>query len=178
MGSHGIDHFDGYPGGVWWNHHHWNNGWAHITGAGLDVEKLEVGAMALGLAAGAMEMAWEYSQERRQFGKRICEYQSIRHKLAEMQTKMHASRLMLYQASDLVSQGIRAGVETSMAKMFVTEMAKEVALEAQTVMGAYGYVKEFPVERIVRDVLVMSIFGGSTAIQKNNISNWMGLPRS
>lgn len=156
----------------------WNNGWAHITGAGLDVEKLEVAAMALGLAAGAMEMAWQYSQERTQFNKRICEYQSIRHKLAEMQTKMHASRLMLYQAADLVSKGIRAGVETSMAKMFVTEMAKEVALEAQTVMGAYGYVKEFPVERIVRDVIVMSIFGGSTAIQKNNISNWMGLPRS
>lgn len=156
----------------------WNNGWAHVTGAGLDVEKLEVAAIGVGIATAAMNAAWEYSQERRQFNKRICEYQSIRHKLAEMQTKLHASRLMLYQASDLVSKGIRAGVETSMAKMFTTEMAKEIVLEAQTILGAYGYVKDFPVERYVRDVLVMPILGGSTAIQKNNIANWMGLPRT
>ena len=155
----------------------WNKGWQFLTGRGLDVEKIEVAAIAVGIAAAAMDDAWAYSQERNQFGKPICQYQSIRHKLADMQTKLHASRLMLYHAAQLVQNGQRAGVETSMAKMFCTESAKEIALEAQVIMGAYGYVKEFACERYVRDAVVLPIFGGSTAIQLNNISNWMGLPR-
>ena len=155
----------------------WNRGWEFLTGRGLDVEKLEVAAIAIGVAAAAVEDAWNYSQERRQFGKPICQYQSIRHKLAEMQTRLHLSRLALYHACDLVQRGIRAGVETSMAKMVCTEAARDLALECQTIMGAYGYVKEFPCERYVRDSLVLPIFGGSTAIQLNNIANWMGLPK-
>ncbi len=155
----------------------WNNGWKMLAGPGLDVEKIEVAAIAVGVAAAAMEDAWAYSQERRQFGKLICTYQSIRHKLAEMQTKLHAARLMLYHAADLVQQGVPAAVETSMTKMFATETAKELALECQTIMGAYGYVKEFDAERYVREAIVLPIFGGSTAIQLNNISNWMGLPK-
>lgn len=155
----------------------WNKGWQFLTGRGLDVEKLEVAAIAVGIAAAAVEDAWNYSQDREQFGKPICQYQSIRHKLADMQTQLHASRLMLYQACDLVQDGIRAGVETSMAKMFCTEAAKAIALECQTIMGAYGYVQEFACERYVRDAVVLPIFGGSTAIQLNNIANWMGLPR-
>ena len=155
----------------------WNNGWKMLAGPGLDVEKIEVAAIAVGVAAAAMEDAWAYSQERRQFGKPICTYQSIRHKLAEMQTKLHAARLMLYHAADLVQQGVPAAVETSMTKMFATETAKELALECQTIMGAYGYVKEFDAERYVREAIVLPIFGGSTAIQLNNISNWMGLPK-
>lgn len=155
----------------------WNNGWKMLAGPGLDVERIEVAAIAVGVAAAAMEDAWAYSQERRQFGKLICTYQSIRHKLAEMQTKLHAARLMLYHAADLVQQGVPAAVETSMTKMFATETAKELALECQTIMGAYGYVKEFDAERYVREAIVLPIFGGSTAIQLNNISNWMGLPK-
>ena len=138
---------------------------------------MEVAAIAVGVAAAAVEDAWNYSQERRQFGKPICQYQSIRHKLAEMQTRLHTSRLALYHACDLVQRGVRAGVETSMAKMVCTETAKDLALECQTIMGAYGYVKEFACERYVRDSLVLPIFGGSTAIQLNNIANWMGLPK-
>ncbi len=155
----------------------WNNGWKMLAGPGLDVEKLEVAAIAIGVAAAAVEDAWEYSQERRQFGKPICTYQSIRHKLADMQTKLHAARLMTYHAASLLQQGQAAGVETSMTKMFATEAAKELALECQTIMGAYGYVKEFDAERYVREAIVLPIFGGSTAIHLNNISNWMGLPK-
>ena len=165
-----ADHIVGGEGG-------WNRGWEFLTGRGLDVEKLEVAAIAVGVAAAATEDAWNYSQERRQFGKPICQYQSIRHKLADMQTRLHVSRLVLYHACDLVQQGIRAGVETAMAKMVCTEAAKDLALECQTIMGAYGYVKEFACERYVRDSLVLPIFGGSTAIQLNNIANWMGLPK-
>ena len=155
----------------------WNNGWKMLAGPGLDVEKLEVAAIAIGVAAAAVEDAWEYSQERQQFGKPICTYQSIRHKLADMQTKLHAARLMTYHAANLLQQGQAAGVETSMTKMFATETAKELALECQTIMGAYGYVKEFDAERYVREAIVLPIFGGSTAIHLNNISNWMGLPK-
>lgn len=156
----------------------WNRGWSMITGAGLDVEKLEVAALALGIATAAVEDAWAYSQERKQFGKPIASYQSIRHKLADMQTQLHAARLMTYQAAWLADRGERCNVETSMAKLFVTEAAKSIALECQTIFGAYGYVKEFDTERYVRDALLMPIIGGSSAIQRNNIVNWSGLARA
>jgi alkylation response protein AidB-like acyl-CoA dehydrogenase len=155
----------------------WNRGWSMITGSGLDVEKLEVAAIALGIGEAAFEDAMSYVEQRRQFGKPISSYQSIRHKLADMATQLHACRLMVYHAADLVNRHIRCGIETSMAKMYVTEAAKSIALEAQTILGAYGYVRDFDVERYVRDALLMPIIGGSTAIQRNNIINWSGLGR-
>ncbi|MET0657993.1 MAG: acyl-CoA dehydrogenase family protein [Steroidobacteraceae bacterium] len=153
----------------------WNRGWEMITGAGLDVEKLEVAALALGIASAAFEDACAYSQQRKQFGKAISEYQSIKHKLADMRTQLHAARLMLNQAAWMSDSGLRCGVETSMAKLFVTEAAKSIVLECQTILGAYGYVKEVDVERYVRDVLLMPIIGGSSAIQRNNIAKWSKL---
>jgi acyl-CoA dehydrogenase len=156
----------------------WNAGWAMLTGAGLDVEKLEVAAMSLGIASAALEDAWRYSEERQQFGKPISEFQSIRHKLSDMRTHLHAARLTMYQAAWLVSEGRRAGTETAMTKLFVTETAKSIVLECQTILGAYGYVKGFDVERYVRDILLMPIIGGSSAIQRNNIANWLGLKRA
>ena len=155
----------------------WNRGWPMITGSGLDVEKLEVAAIALGIGEAALADAWTYAEQRRQFGKVIGAYQSIRHKLADMVTQLHAARLVVYHAADLVNRNIRCGVETSMAKLFATETAKSVALESQTILGAYGYVKDFDVERYVRDALLMPIIGGSSAIQRNNIGNWAGLAR-
>jgi alkylation response protein AidB-like acyl-CoA dehydrogenase len=150
----------------------WNGGWRMLTGSGLDVEKLEVAAMALGIGTAAFEDALQYSRERQQFGKAIGDFQSIRHKLAHMRTQLHAARLMLYNTAMLAAKGGPCGVETSMAKLFCTEVGKAVALEGQTIMGAYGYVKEFDMERYVRDVLLMPIIGGSTAVQLNNIANW------
>lgn len=155
----------------------WNNGWAMVSGAGLDVEKLEVAAIAVGLATAATDDAWTYVQERKQFGKPIASYQSIRHKLADMRTQCHAARLMLDHAAGLANAHIRCGTETSMTKLFTTEAAKAVVLSAQDIFGAYGYVKGFDIERYVRDVLALPIIGGSSAIQRNNIVNWMGLPR-
>jgi alkylation response protein AidB-like acyl-CoA dehydrogenase len=154
-----------------------NAGWRMIAGPGLDVEKLEVAAIALGIASAAFDDAWAYSQQRVQFGKAIAAYQSIRHKLAEMKTQLHAARLMMYHAARLADRPGTFGVETSMTKLFVTEAAKAVALECQTIFGAYGYVKEVDTERYVRDALLLPIIGGSSAIQKNNIVNWSGLSR-
>jgi acyl-CoA dehydrogenase len=150
----------------------WNEGWRMITGSGLDVEKLEVAAMALGIGTAAFEDALQYSRERRQFGKAIGDFQSIRHKLANMRTQLHAARLLLYNTALLAAVGRPCGVETSMAKLFCTETGKAAALEGQTIMGAYGYVKDFDMERYVRDALLMPIIGGSSAVQLNNIANW------
>ncbi|MGV8854978.1 MAG: acyl-CoA dehydrogenase family protein [Devosia sp.] len=156
----------------------WNNGWTKLVGPALEVEKLEVAAMALGIAAQAVDDAWEYSQQRSQFGKRICAIQSIRHMLADAQTKLAAARLMLYRGCWLVDNNLPCSAETSMAKMYVCELGLEIVLTCQQVMGAYGYAKGFDMERYVRDMLLMPIIGGSTAIQKNNIANRMGLPKA
>lgn len=146
-----------------------DDAWSMIAGVGLDVEKLEVAAMAVGIAQAAFDDAWTYSLERRQFGKPIAEYQSIRHKLADMRTQLHAARLMLYDAAALCDQHRPCAAETSMVKLFATEACKAVALECQTIFGAYGYVKDFDVERYVRDALGLPIIGGSSAVQRNNI---------
>jgi alkylation response protein AidB-like acyl-CoA dehydrogenase len=156
----------------------WNQGWPKLAGPALEVEKLEVAAMALGIATQAVEDAWEYSQQRRQFGQRICAIQSIRHMLSDVQTKLAAARLMLYRGCWLADNDLPCGVETSMAKMFVCETGLDIVLTCQKVMGAYGYARGFDMERHVRDMLLMPIIGGSTAIQKNNIANRMGLPKA
>jgi alkylation response protein AidB-like acyl-CoA dehydrogenase len=155
----------------------WNAGWGQLVGPGLDVEKIEVAAMALGLARAAVEDAWRYAQEREQGGKPICTLQSIRHMLAEVKTQLEACRLMTYHSAALLDAGEDAGVATSMAKLFVADTAVEIVLTCQRVLGAYGYVREYDMERYVRDVLVMPIIGGSSAVQKNNIANQLRLPR-
>ena len=147
----------------------WNQGWPMLAGPGLDVEKLEVAAISVGIAQAALNDAWQYADERVQFGKKISSYQSMQHKLAEMATKVHGARLMLYHASWMANEERPCSQETSMAKLHATEVAKEVALECQTIFGAYGYVKEVCTERYVRDALLMPIIGGSSAVQKNNI---------
>ncbi|MHC0505381.1 acyl-CoA dehydrogenase family protein [Achromobacter aegrifaciens] len=152
----------------------WNNGWQMIVGSGLDVEKLEVAAIGIGIARAALDDAWAYAGERQQFGKTINHYQSIQHKLADMKTQLHAARLVLYHAAWMANEHQRCGVETSMAKLFATETARSVALECQTIFGAYGYVKDFDAERYVRDALLLPIIGGSSAVQRNNIYKWSG----
>lgn len=165
--------FDNVMGGA----EGWNRGWEMLIGPGLDVEKLEVAALALGIAQGALDEAIGYSHERRQFGQVIGSFQAIRHMLAEAHAKLHAARLMTYHAAWLADRRMPCRAETSMAKMLVCEIAKDVTLSCQQVMGAYGYAQGFDMERLVRDVLVMPIIGGSTNIQKNNIANAMRLAR-
>ncbi len=155
----------------------WNEGWSLLAGPALEIEKLETPALALGVAEAAVAEAWEYSQQRRQFGAPICTIQSIRHMLSDVQTRLQACRLMLMCAASKVHTGQPSAVDTSMAKLFVSDTARDIVLTCQQVLGAYGYAKGFAMERYVRDVLVMPIWGGSSAIQKNNIANLMRLPR-
>lgn len=155
----------------------WNRGWPMLVGPGLDVEKLEVAALGVGIARAALDDAWAYALERRQFGRTIGEFQSIQHKLSEMATQIHAARLVLYHAAWLANERRPCSAETSMAKLFCTEVCKTAALECQTILGAYGYVKDFDAERYVRDALLMPIIGGSSAVQRNNIFKLAGAKR-
>lgn len=153
----------------------WNKGWSYIAGPGLDVEKLEVGAIALGIAEAAVDDAWEYAETREQFGKPISNYQNIRHMLADARTDLHACRLMLYSAAGLAQAGRPCGIESSMAKLFICERAKQVVLNCQLIFGAYGCDLDLDMQRYVRDILILPIAGGSSAIQRNNLANRMRL---
>lgn len=154
-----------------------HRGWLQLAGPALDVEKVEVSAICLGLGQAAYDDAYQYSQERKQFGKPICTFQTIRHMLADMATELFASRLMVYHCAQLAQEEHPCSIETSMAKLFVAEAATRVALNAQKILGAYGYAMEYDVQRYLRDALLYPIAGGSSAIQRNNIMNRMGLPR-
>jgi alkylation response protein AidB-like acyl-CoA dehydrogenase len=153
----------------------WNRGWAMLAGPALDVEKIEITACTFGLAQAAVEDAWRYAQERRQFGRPISGHQAVRHALVDARTKLEACRHMLYHAAWLAQQRRPCSVETSMAKLFVGETAVEIALACQRVMGAYGLAEGYDMERHVRDLLGMPIVGGSSNMQRNNIANRLKL---
>ena len=154
----------------------WNKGWPMLVGRGLDIERLEITAVAFGVACAAVEDAWQYAQEREQFGRRICAHQAIRFMLVDARTKLEACRHMLYHAAWLASEGRDCSVESSMAKLFIGDTSVEIVLACQRVMGAYGCARDYDMERYVRDIVCMPIVGGSSNMQKNNISNRLGLP--
>jgi len=153
----------------------WNQGWQMLAGPALDVEKLEITAVTLGIATAAVDDAWQYAQERTQFGKPIAGHQAVRHALVDARTKLQACRHMLYHAAWLAHLRRPCSVETSMAKLFIGETAVEIVLACQKVMGAYGCATEYDMERHVRDVVCMPIVGGSSNMQRNNIANRLGL---
>lgn len=149
----------------------WNQGWRQLAGRALEVEKLELSAVALGLAEAACADAITYAETRVQFGKAIGTHQAIRHAIAEAKTKTLAMRLMLYNAAALVQDRKPSALESSMTKLFCCEGASEVALQCQRVMGAYGLSDLMDMERYVRDAISLPIVGGSSNMQKNNIAN-------
>jgi len=133
---------------------------------GLESERLNVAARALGLARAAFEEAIRYAQKRTAFGKPIAEHQSIQIKLADMATHIEASRLLIYAASEKRDRGERCDLEVGMAKLFASETATEVALEAMRILGANGYSTDFPVERYYRDAPLVVIGGGTNELQR------------
>lgn len=154
----------------------WNRGWPMLAGRALDVERLEITAVALGIATAAVNDAWAYAQERRQFGRPICAHQAVRHDLVDARTRLQACRHMLYHAAWLASEGRDCSVESSMAKLYIADTGLDIVLKCQQVMGAYGCAEEYDMERYVRDMVCMPIVGGSSKMQKNNIANRLGLP--
>jgi alkylation response protein AidB-like acyl-CoA dehydrogenase len=133
---------------------------------GLESERLNVAARGLGIARAAFEEAIRYAQRRVTFGKPIAEYQTIQNKLADMATRIEASRLLIYSAAEKRDRGERCDLEAGMAKLFATETAAEVSFEAMRILGANGYSKDFPVERYYRDAPLVVIGGGTNELQR------------
>ena len=132
----------------------------------LNGGRIGIAAQALGIAAGAYELALKYSQERRAFGKQIFEHQAIQFKLAEMATKIEAARLLVYKAARLKDEGKDYVRAAAMAKLFASDVAMWATTEAVQVHGGYGYVKEYHVERLMRDAKITQIYEGTSEIQK------------
>ena len=132
----------------------------------LDNGRLSIAAMGLGLAQGALEMAVQYSKERKQFGKPISKFQAISFRLADMATKVELARTLLYKACWLKDAGKPFAKEAAMSKLYCSEIAKEVADDAVQIHGGYGLMKDYPIERFYRDQRLLQIGEGTSEIQK------------
>jgi alkylation response protein AidB-like acyl-CoA dehydrogenase len=128
--------------------------------------RVAIGAQAVGIAQGAFDEAFKYAQERQTFGRPIVDFQAIQFKLADMATDIEAARLLTYKGAWLVSQGGNPAREASMAKLFASRVAREVANEALQIHGGYGYIKEYPVERFYRDAKITELYEGTSEIQR------------
>jgi acyl-CoA dehydrogenase len=143
----------------------------------LDRTRPGVAAMATGVARAAWEMAMDYSKERVQFGVPIAMHQAIQFMLADMATKVYLSRLATYNAANLMDQGKRNTLESSHAKRFAADSAMEVATDAVQVFGGYGFIKEYKVEKLMRDAKILQLYEGTAQIQRLVIARETLLPR-
>ncbi|MBI1193331.1 MAG: acyl-CoA dehydrogenase [Bacteroidetes bacterium] len=132
--------------------------------------RIGIAAQALGIAAGAFELATEYAKQRRAFGTEIANHQAIQFKLADMATQIEAARLLVYKAAWLKDNGLDYTSASSMAKLFASEVAMRTTVEAVQVHGGYGYVKEYHVERLMRDAKITQIYEGTSEVQRMVIS--------
>lgn len=132
----------------------------------LEGGRISIAANSLGLAQGALDAAVKYSQERKQFGKHLSDFQAVQFKLAEMQTNIEAARMLTYRAAWMKDNGIPNTKEAAEAKLFASEMAEKVANEAVQIFGGYGFIKDYPVEKFYRDVKLLTIGEGTSEIQR------------
>jgi butyryl-CoA dehydrogenase len=136
----------------------------------LESGRLGMSAQALGIAEAAFSHARDYAKTRVQFGKPLAELQSIQFKLADMAVKIETAKLLVYQAAWLQSQGKPFALQSSMAKAYVPTIAMEIAVEAVQIFGGYGFIRDFPVERLMRDAKITAIYTGTVEMQKNQIA--------
>jgi butyryl-CoA dehydrogenase len=145
-----------------------------IALSGLEGGRIGIAAQAVGMARAAFEAALLYAKQRESFGKLIFEHQSVQFKLADMATQIEAARQLIWHAASLKDAGVACLKEAAMAKLFASEMAERVCSDAIQIHGGYGYVDDFPVERIYRDVRVCQIYEGTSDIQKILIGRALG----
>ena len=132
--------------------------------------RIGIASQALGIASGAMELAIAYSKERSAFGKPICQHQAIAFKLADMATEIEAARLLVYKSACDKDQGKNFDQSSAMAKLYASKVAMEQTIEAVQIHGGYGFVKEYHVERLMRDAKITQIYEGTSEVQKIVIS--------
>ncbi len=128
--------------------------------------RIGIGSLALGIAEAAMDYARAYIAEREQFGQALINFQGLQWKLADRYTELEAAKLLLMQAAYLKEQGLPFSKQASMAKLFATEKANEICYDAIQLLGGYGYISEYPVERMARDVRITTIYEGTSEVQK------------
>ena len=142
-----------------------------ITMKTFDISRPGVAAQAVGIAQGALDLALNYSKERQQFGKSISSFQGIQWMLADMATKVEAARSLVYAVARMVDAGRRdVGRESAMAKLFASDVAMEVTTDAVQIFGGYGYMKDYPIEKYMRDAKITQIYEGTNQIQRNIIA--------
>jgi hypothetical protein len=139
----------------------------------LDGGRISIGALGLGMAQGAFEEAVRYSKIRHTFGRPLCDHQGIQFKLADMGTEIEAARLLIYRAAGLKDRGLPYAKAASMAKLYSSEVACRVANEAVQILGGYGYIKDYPVEKYYRDVKLCTIGEGTSEIQRTVIARYL-----
>jgi alkylation response protein AidB-like acyl-CoA dehydrogenase len=144
----------------------------------LDSGRIGIAALSVGLAQGAYEAALGYAKERRQFGQPIAAFQAIRWKLADNATRIEAARLLTYRAAHLKDKGARTTRESSMAKLFASEIAVKAADDCVQIFGGYGFVKDYPAEKYFRDVKLTTIGEGTSEIQRLVIARHLMQPPS
>jgi len=132
----------------------------------LDFSRPMIGASATGLAQSALEHAIQYAQERKQFGKPIASFQGIQFMLAEMARDIEAARLLTYQAAWRVDEGLKGSKQSSISKLFATDAAMRITTDAVQIYGGYGFIKEYPVEKLMRDAKILQIYEGTNQIQR------------
>jgi butyryl-CoA dehydrogenase len=131
----------------------------------LDGGRIGIGAQALGVAQGALDETVAYVKERKQFGKPISAFQNTQFQLAEMQTRIEAARHLVYDAAATKDSGARFSVEAAMAKLYASQTAMEVTTKCVQLHGGYGYMRDYPVERMMRDAKITEIYEGTSEVQ-------------
>ena len=142
-----------------------------VTMRTFDMSRPGVAAQALGIAQGALELSVKYAKERHQFGKSISSFQGIQWMLADMATEIEAARGLVYSAARMVDAGIKdVAKESAMAKMYASDVAMKVTVDALQIFGGYGYMRDYPIEKYVRDAKITQIYEGTNQIQRNIIA--------
>lgn len=141
----------------------------------LDGGRIGIASQALGIAQGAIDVTVEYVKERKQFGKRISQFQNTQFELASMQTATDAARLLVYRAADSKQNKLPYGHEAAMAKLFASETSSDVTRRCLQLFGGYGYTRDYPIERMMRDAKITEIYEGTSEVMRMVVSNWMGV---
>jgi len=142
-----------------------------VTMKTFDMSRPGVAAQALGIAQGALELAVKYAKERQQFGKSISSFQGIQWMLADMATEVEAARALVYSTARMVDAGVKdVSKESAMAKMYASDVAMRVTIDALQIFGGYGYMRDYPIEKYVRDAKITQIYEGTNQIQRNIIA--------